>query len=75
MNACTGGYENLQIGRPCLDHHFYKLSLSDLRPAVEKIFKFMTNMITSKYKLRCSGGHEILLFGRPFFTCSEEDLK
>ena len=39
-NHCPGGHETYNFGRPFLDHHYYKLSLSVLCLGVEKkIFK------------------------------------
>ena len=66
-------YEIYNFGTPFLGHHYYTLSLFDLRLGVEKKivkeimqFHYMTYMTTLQHKNPCPWGHEIYNFGRPF---------
>ena len=72
-NPCLRGHESYNFGRPFLDHHYYKLDMSDLCLGVEKKilkemmhFHYMTYLVTPLHKNPCLRGHESYNFVRPF---------
>ena len=69
---CEVGHEIYNFGRPFLGHYYYTLSLSELRPGIEKkIFlkKYINfTLFTAKLPPLWVGGHEIYNFLSPYPT-------
>ena len=69
---CEVGHEIYNFGRPFLGHYYYTLSLSELRPGIEKkIFlkKYINfTLFTTKLPPLWVGGHEIYNFLSPYPT-------